>query len=52
MVLLFVLHRSEKWSLALREEDKLQVSENKVINKICGHKEDVINQKFRVLQND
>jgi hypothetical protein len=38
-----VLYGCETWSLTLREEFKLQVFENKVLNRIFGHKNEVRN---------
>jgi hypothetical protein len=38
IILPFVLHGCETWSLTLREEHRLQVSENRVLRRIFGWK--------------
>jgi hypothetical protein len=39
-----VLYWCETWSLALREEYKLKVFENRVLRKIFGQKRDEVTQ--------
>ena len=40
MILPDVLYECETWSLTLREERRLTVSENRVLRRICGLKRD------------
>ena len=42
IILLVVLHGCETWSLTLREEHRLRVSENRVLRKIFGPKRDEV----------
>jgi hypothetical protein len=52
-VLLFVvLYGCETWSLILREERRLGVSENTVLRRIFGHKRNEITGKWRKLHNE
>jgi len=44
--------RCETWSLTLREKDKLQVLENKVLRKIFEPKNDEVHEMFRILHNE
>jgi hypothetical protein len=46
-----LLYGCKIWSLVLREEHKLQVSENKGLRKIFGPKKDETNEQFRILHN-
>ena len=46
------MYGRETWSLILREELRLRVSENKVLRRICGHKRDEITREWRKLQNE
>jgi len=39
------------WSLTLREEHGLQISENKVLSKIFGPKNGEMSRQFRILCN-
>jgi hypothetical protein len=47
-----VLYRCETWSLTLREECRLRVSENKVLRRLFGPKRDEVTGKWRKLQNE
>jgi hypothetical protein len=42
VILSVVLYGSETWSLTLREEQRLRVSENRVLRRISGPKRDDI----------
>jgi hypothetical protein len=42
IILPVVLYGCETWSLTLREERKLRVSENMVLRKIFGHRRDEV----------
>ncbi|KAJ4431356.1 hypothetical protein ANN_19953 [Periplaneta americana] len=50
-VLPVVLYGCETWSLTLREEQRLRVSENKVLRKISGAKRDEVTGEWRKLRN-
>jgi hypothetical protein len=52
IILTVVLYGCETWSLTLREVLKLQVSENEVLRKIFGCKDDEVGVHFRILQNE
>jgi len=41
-ILLFVLYRSETWSLTLREDRRLRVFENRVLRRVYGPKRDEV----------
>jgi hypothetical protein len=43
---------SEAWSLAVREESKLRVFENRVLGRIFGPKGDEVTGKWRKLLNE
>jgi hypothetical protein len=47
-----VLYGCETWSLTLREEHKLRVSENRVLRKIFGPKGDEVAEEWRKLHNE
>jgi len=47
-----VVHGCETWSLTLREERRLRVSENRVSRKIFGHKRDKVTREWRKLHNE
>jgi hypothetical protein len=47
-----VLYGCETWSLTLREEHRLRVSENKVLKRIFGPKSDVVMREWRKLHNE
>ena len=51
IILSVVLYGCETWSLALREEHRLRVLENKVLRKIFGAKRDKITGEWRKLHN-
>jgi hypothetical protein len=44
MVSSVLLRGCETWSLALREERRLRVFENRVLRKIYGHKTDAVRE--------
>jgi hypothetical protein len=47
-----VLYGCESWSLALREEHRLRVFENRVLRKIVGPTRDEVTGKWRKLRNE
>jgi hypothetical protein len=47
-----VLYGCETWSLALREEHRLKVSENRVLKRIFGPKRDEVTGGWRKLHNE
>ena len=47
-----VLYGCETWSLALREERRLRVSENRALRRIFGPKRDEVTGKWRKLHNE
>jgi hypothetical protein len=47
-----ILNGCETWSLTLREEGKLMVSENRVLRRIFGHKRDEVTGEWRKLHNE
>jgi len=47
-----VLYGCETWSLTLREERKLRVSENKVLRRIFGPRRDEVTGEWRRLHNE
>jgi len=49
IILLFVLYGCDTWSLILREERRLRVSENRVIRKIFGPRRDEVTREWRKL---
>ena len=51
IILPVVLYGCETWSLALREEDRLRMFENKVLRNIFGVKKDEIRGEWRKLHN-
>ena len=51
IILPVVLYGCETWSLALREEHRLRVFENKVLRKIFGAKKDEITGEWRKIHN-
>jgi len=48
----FVLCNTDTWSLTLREERKLRVSENKVLRRIFGPRRDEVTGEWRRLHNE
>jgi hypothetical protein len=47
-----VLYGCETWSLALREERRLRVFENRLLRRIFGPKRDEITGEWRKLHNE
>jgi hypothetical protein len=47
-----VLYGCETWSLILREEHRLKVSENRVLRRIFGPKRDEVSVGWRPLYNE
>jgi hypothetical protein len=52
IILTVVLYGCETWSLTLREERRLRVSENGVLGRICGPKRDELTREWRKLYNE
>ena len=52
IVLPFVLYGFETWSLTLREERRLRVSENRVLRRIFRTKRDEVTGDFGKLHNE
>ena len=52
VILPVVLYGRETWSLTLREERRLRVSENTVLRTICGPKWDEVTGEWRKLHNE
>jgi hypothetical protein len=48
----FVLYGCETWSLTLREERRLRVSENRVLRRIFGPKRDEVTREWRKLHSE
>jgi len=46
-----VLYGGETWSLTLREERRLRVSENMVLRRIFGPRRDEVKREWRKLHN-
>jgi hypothetical protein len=51
IILPVVFHGCETWSLALREERRLRVFENRVLGRIFGLKRDEVTGEWRKLHN-
>jgi hypothetical protein len=51
IILPVVLYGCETWSLTLREEHRLRVSENRVLRRIFGTKRDEVTGEWRKLHN-
>ena len=51
-ILPVVLYGCEPWSLTLREEHRLRVSENRVLRRIFGPKRDGVTGEWRKLHNE
>jgi hypothetical protein len=49
IILPVVLCGCETWSLTLREERRLRVFENRVLNRIVGSKRDVVTEEWKKL---
>jgi hypothetical protein len=52
IILLVVLYGCEAWSLTLREEHRLRVSENRVLRRIFGRKRDEVTGDWRKPHNE
>jgi len=52
IILPVVLYGCETWSLTMREEHRLRVSENKVLRRICGPERDEVTREWRKLHNE
>jgi hypothetical protein len=52
IILPVVLYGCENWSLALREEHRLRVFENRVLRRVFGPKRDVVTGEWRKLHNE
>jgi hypothetical protein len=52
IILPVVLYECETWSLALREEHRLRVFENRDLRRIFGPKQDEVTGKWRKLHNE
>ena len=52
IILHVVLCGSETWSLILRKERRLGVSENRLLRRIFGLKRDEVTRKWRKLHNE
>jgi hypothetical protein len=52
IILPFVLHVCETWTLTLSEEHRLRVFENRVLRRIFGSKRDEVTGEWRKLHNE
>jgi hypothetical protein len=52
IILPVVLYGCETWSLTLREEHRLRVFENRVLNRIFGTKRDEVTGEWRKLHSE
>jgi len=52
IILPFVLYGCETWSLTLREERRLRVTENRVLRRIFVPKRDEVTGEWRKLHNE
>jgi len=52
IIVAVVLYGCETWSLTLREERRLRVSENRVLRGIFGPKRDDVTGEWRKLRNE
>jgi len=52
IILPAVLYWCETWSLVLKEEHRLSVSENRVLRRIFGPKRDEVTREWRKLHNE
>ena len=52
LILPLILYGNETWSLTLREERRLSVSENRVLRRIFGPKRDEETKEWRKLHNE
>jgi len=52
IILCVVLYGCEAWSLTMREERRLRVSENRVLKRILGAKREEVTGEWRKLHNE
>jgi len=52
IILPVLLYGCETWSLALREERRLRVCENRVLRRVFGPKRDEVTGEWRKLHNE
>ena len=52
IILPVILYGCEVWSLTLREECRLRVSENRVLRRIFGPKRDKVTGEWREVHNE
>jgi len=52
IILPFLVHGCETWSLTLREESRLRVFENRVLGRIFGVKRDEVKREWRKVHNE
>jgi hypothetical protein len=52
MFLNVVFYECETWSLTLREDSRLRVSENRVLRRIFGPKREEVTREWRKLHNE
>ena len=52
IILPVVLYGCETWSLTLREEHRLRMSENRVLRRIFGPRRDGVTEEWRKLHNE
>jgi hypothetical protein len=52
IILSAILNGRETWSLSVKGERRLRVSENRVLRKICGPKRDAVTGGWRELHNE
>jgi hypothetical protein len=52
IILPVVLYGSETWTLTLRDERRLRLSENRMLRKMFGPKRDEVTREWRELRNE
>jgi hypothetical protein len=52
IILPVVLYGRETWSLALKEENRLRVFQNRVLRRIFGAEKDQVTEKWRKLHSE
>jgi len=52
IILSVILYECETWSLTLKKERRLRMSENRLLRKIFGSKRDEVEGEWRKLQNE
>ena len=52
IILSVILYECETWSLTLKKERRLRMSENRLLRKIFGSKRDEVEGERRKLQNE